>query len=88
MIHGLAGKQISTQGGLSVEIGEIPLIFLSKLLSFKKSYLNKFKPQLTKSEIFEIVCFCFYVHGLQCPYSAPQSVKRFILFGSIQRNTH
>ena len=36
MIHGLAGKQISAQGGLSAEISEIPLIFLSKLLSFKK----------------------------------------------------
>ena len=50
MIHGLAGKQISTQGGLSAEISEIPLIFLSKLLSFKKSYLNKFKPQLKNLE--------------------------------------
>jgi hypothetical protein len=64
MIHGLAGKQISTQGGLSVEISEIPLIFLSKLLSLKKNYLNKFKPQLKILERCEIVCFCFYVHGL------------------------
>ena len=36
------------QGGLSAEIDKIPLIFLLKLLSFKKSYLNKFKPQSEK----------------------------------------
>ena len=44
----LKDEQISTQGGLSAEIDEIPLIFLLKLLSFKKSYLNKFKPQSEK----------------------------------------
>ena len=52
------------QGGLSAEIDEIPLIFLLKLLSFRKSNLNKVKPQLKSLERFEIVCFCFSVHGL------------------------
>ena len=32
----LKDEQISTQGGLSAEIDEIPLIFLLKLLSFKQ----------------------------------------------------